>query len=297
MAGCREHEARNGTAREPKACEGETGPRALPHARPGAAPQAANDFPVEGAPVPQTLAHEVFPEGFRFADMHCHLDFSDDMAALARTAQHAGIAAFSNTVTPEGYMSAQQALAGFPNVAVGVGLHPWWVADGRCGAEQVGLACELAHEAHFVGEVGLDFAPHRAGSFEAQLAAFEAVMGACCEQGGKVVSIHAVRSATAVLDVLERLDAASKNACVLHWFSGTSQELARARELGCYFSAGPAMLATKRGRAYARQMPAERLLLETDLPEEGEPAAQAAPRWLAQLEAASTALREALRPR
>lgn len=248
----------------------------------------------ETPPLPQTLARDVFGDGFVLADMHCHLDFSSDMAALARLAQAHGVAAFSNTVTPEGYLAASKALAGFPNVRVGVGLHPWWMADGRCGAEQVELACQLIQKTRFVGEVGLDFAPRREGTFETQFDAFERIIDACCAQGGKVISIHAVRSATAVLDVLERHNATHNNACILHWFSGSSQELARARELGCHFSVNPNMLATKRGRVYVRQIPPERLLLETDLPDEGTDAAQAGPAWIVQLKRAAELLGEIL---
>ena len=244
----------------------------------------------ETPPLPQTLARDVFGDGFVLADMHCHLDFSSDMAALARLAQAHGVAAFSNTVTPEGYLAASETLAGFPNVRTGVGLHPWWVADGCCDAEQVELACRLIQEACFVGEVGLDFAPRREGTFETQLDAFKRIVDACCAQNGKVISIHAVRSATAVLDVLERHHATRSNACILHWFSGSSQELARARELGCHFSVNPNMLATKRGRAYVRQIPPGRLLLETDLPDERTDAAQAGPAWIAQLEYAAQML-------
>lgn len=250
----------------------------------------------ETPPLPQTLAREIFGDSFALVDMHCHLDFSSDMAALAQLAQVHSVAAFSNTVTPEGYLAASKALASFPNVRVGVGLHPWWVADGCCDAKQVELACQLIQKTRFVGEVGLDFAPRREGTFETQLDAFERIVYACCAQNGKVISIHAVRSATAVLDVLERHRATHDNACILHWFSGSSQELARARKLGCHFSVNPNMLATKRGRAYVRQIPPERLLLETDLPEEGEIAAQAGPEWIETLKAAAQNLLDVLAP-
>ena len=65
------------------------------------------------------------------------------------------------------------------------------------------------------------------------------------------------------------------NACIIHWFSGTSDQLTRARRAGCYFSVNPRMLGSKRGRAYAQAIPADRLLLETD-----EPASAGAP-WSA----------------
>ena len=54
--------------------------------------------------------------------------------------------------------------------------------------------------------------------------------------------------------------------CIFHWFSGTSDELHRAVRAGCWFSINEMMLRTRRGREYARQLPADRLLLETDLP-------------------------------
>lgn len=40
----------------------------------------------------------------------------------------------------------------------------------------------------------------------------------------------------------------------------------RLRKLGCHISVNERMLATKRGREYARQMPLGRLHLETDAP-------------------------------
>ena len=76
--------------------------------------------------------------------------------------------------------------------------------------------------------------------------------------------IHSRRAASAVLDRL----AATRNAGtpILHWFSGTQHELARAIELGCWFSVGPTMLASEKGRALAANMPRHRLLTETDGP-------------------------------
>ena len=55
---------------------------------------------------------------------------------------------------------------------------------------------------------------------------------------------------------------------IFHWFSGSSAQLKRARDLGCFFSVNAFMLQTKRGREYAKAIPLDRLLIETDLPEE-----------------------------
>lgn len=200
-------------------------------------------------------------------DMHCHLDFAIDARGLAASAERAGVGAFSTTVDPRDYERTRAALAPWSAIRVGLGLHPWWLADGRCGAEEVALFVEKACNSPYIGEVGLDFSPRREATFDYQTRVFTHLMEACTP-GGHLISIHAVRSATTVLDVLESTGALADNTVILHWFSGTSEELHRAAELGCSFSIGSRMLATKRGRAYARSLSADRLLLETDLPDD-----------------------------
>ena len=82
----------------------------------------------------------------------------------------------------------------------------------------------------------------------------------------KLISVHAVNAAATALDMLERAGALARHHVIFHWFSGTSDDLHRAVELGCFFSVGPRMLASRRGREYARQIPLDQLLLETDMP-------------------------------
>lgn len=200
------------------------------------------------------------------ADMHCHLDFAEGAMQIAAEAAADGRRLLSMTVDPRDFERVRRMLSPSPNVDVAAGLHPWWVADGRCGDSETELLASLAARTRFVGEVGLDFAKRHAGTEEAQVRAFEHVMSACAREGGKVVSIHALRAGDAVLDVLERTGACESCACILHWFSGSSGQLQRAMRLGCWFSLNDRMMATGRGREYAKAMPLSRMLLETDLP-------------------------------
>ena len=165
-------------------------------------------------------------------DAHCHLDWEADPAAVARACGQRGLALACCTVTPQAFLTARGALAAVPNVVLGVGAHPWWVADGRVGQTDVDLAAELAAEAPLVGEVGLDFSPARS-------------------------------------------DAAGNQT-----------------QVKASFSVGERMLATRRGREYARQLPAARLLLETDLPD-GAGQGVGADGLLASLDRALTALAQA----
>ena len=204
-------------------------------------------------------------------DTHVHLDFMRDAQAVAREAAELGLGLFAVTVRPEGVEQLVE-LSCEPNVRVGVGLHPWWVADGRCDSDAIAQAVTLAAKTRFVGEIGLDFSPKHVpeGSTDMQLAAFEAIVAACAKTSDtsarKVLSIHSVQAASAALDALERTGCLAACHCIFHWFSGSSDELHRAVKAGCWFSVNEMMLRTRRGREYARQIPEGRLLVETDLP-------------------------------
>lgn len=206
-------------------------------------------------------------------DAHVHVDLMGNPAQVAERAAELGLSLIDVTVTPQGYQSASRELAAFGNVHVAAGLHPWWVADGRATNKDVALAAELARTASIVGEIGLDASPKHVpqGSWNAQVMGLRSVLGAVADgasKGEKVLSLHSVRSATAVLDLLEELGLTSSCRCVFHWFTGTGEELHRAVLAGCWFSFGEMSLRTRRGREYARQVPVQRLLLETDLPAE-----------------------------
>lgn len=162
-----------------------------------------------------------------------------------------------------------------PFVRLSAGLHPWWVERSLVEAlAQAEALAALVSATSFVGEVGLDFARRGVAMPEVQEAAFRVIVAECVRLGGRAVSVHAVGKGAAgrVLDILvdARFFADGSNCAVFHWFSGSSDELVRARELGCRFSVGLPMLRAKRGRSYAAQIPEAQLLLETDLSQRSE---------------------------
>ena len=207
-------------------------------------------------------------------DAHCHLDLMAHPDAVADEATALGLGLFNCGVDPRDFSAANERALRQPGIIAGVGLHPWWLADGHCGFDEINLLCEVAAQERYIGEVGLDFSARFAGSEPLQTQALDRLCNALAQRplAGRVISIHAVRSAGTVLDVLESHGLLIPNpdspAIIFHWFSGTSDELVRARNAGCYFSVNERMLATKRGREYARQIPLDRLLLETDAPAE-----------------------------
>lgn len=204
--------------------------------------------------------------------------------AVAHEAATMGLGLFDCGVDPRGFAAANKRASSSPNIIAGAGLHPWWIADGRCGVAEVDLLCELASRERFIGEVGLDFSPRFAGTEEIQTQAFERLCQTLSQSPlhGRALSIHAVRATGETLDIMESngllKDTPNSPVIIFHWFSGTSDELVRARHAGSFFSINERMLATKRGREYARQIPLNRLLLETDAP--AEPDAETSARQL-----------------
>ena len=195
-------------------------------------------------------------------DMHCHLAFVTNGEELAADAQAAGTLLFANTVTVDEYETTRQRFAAFENVRVGLGTHPWWVDD----AFNADRFEQLAADERFIGEVGLDLGRRHEENRQAQLDAFAAIARVCAQQGGKVISLHAVHAAKEVLEALEQSGALGTCTCLFHWFTGPSDLLKRAVLTGCYFSVGPRMLATGKGREYVKAIPAAQMLLETDAP-------------------------------
>jgi len=218
-------------------------------------------------------------------DAHCHLDFMSNGEEVARAAAHDGVNIFANTVDLNGFEAARERFKDHPNVFVGMGTHPWWVDE----SWDLDRFERLAKHSKFIGEVGLDFSAKHEANRKEQIDAFTFIAHICARQGAKLLSIHAVKSASTVLDILERADTLATCTCIFHWFSGSGDELVRAREAGCYFSVNPMMLATRRGREYVRQLPADRLLVETDAPPE-----QGAPYPYTELAASLELVRQAL---
>jgi TatD DNase family protein len=103
-------------------------------------------------------------------------------------------------------------------------------------------------------------------SLEKQQQVFTHILKKCAEANGKILSVHSVRAAKQVLDLVESHLPRERGKVILHWFTGSNSEARRAVELGCYCSINAAMMRTDRGRKLVSALPPDRLLTETDAP-------------------------------
>lgn len=196
-------------------------------------------------------------------DFHCHLDLFPDHAGLVKACDRDEIFTLAVTTTPRAWAENQRLAAQTKFVRAALGLHPQLVRE---RASELAIWRELLPSARYVGEVGLDAGPRFYSSFEQQKDVFKAILTDCATQGGKILTVHSVRAAKVVLDMVEAYLPRSRGAVVLHWFTGSKAEAERAVGLGCYFSINREMLRHDRHRSTTQALPIARLLTETDGP-------------------------------
>ncbi len=196
-------------------------------------------------------------------DAHCHLDLMDNMSGIIKEMQNSDICLFAVGTTPKAYDREVQYCRNNPYIKVGLGMHPQLISSGY---DDMRLFKALFERSHYIGEVGLDFSKEYIQTKEIQMQAFRDIVKLCEQCGEKVISVHSLKSANTVIEILREYKTQGSNKYIFHWFTGTIPQLEKAIELGCYFSINPSMLKTKSGIELIKTVPINRMLLETDAP-------------------------------
>ena len=203
-------------------------------------------------------------------DSHCHLDFPDFKEELDAVVARAKAAGIGRLVTISTRVRRQDNLIAiaerFPEVFCSVGTHPHNAHEEL----DIGTADLVARTRHpkvvAIGEAGLDY--HYDNSpRDAQEQGFRAHIAAARETGLPLV-IHAREADADVAKILREETGKGAFPAVLHCFTG-GRELAFAGiELGLYVSFTGILTYKKTDelRAIARDLPADRVLVETDAP-------------------------------
>ena len=196
-------------------------------------------------------------------DFHCHLDLYPDFDSLMSDCDLKAIHTLTVTTTPKAWPRNRDLASVTKHIRVALGLHPQVVSE---RAREFDLWREYLPQSRYVGEVGLDAGPKFYNSFDLQKQVFEKILKECSIAGDKILTIHSLRAAPTVLDMIEahlRLDNCK---VVLHWFTGGPKQAKRAVDLGCYLSINAEMLKSDRHHALLKDIPISRILTETDGP-------------------------------
>lgn len=204
-------------------------------------------------------------------DSHCHLDRLDltahggSLDAALEAARAAGVGHFLCIgVSADNAATVKSLAERYADVDCSVGVHP---LDLEPGAEPAldWLLGELAHpKVVAIGETGLDY-HYEPESAELQQASFRLHLDAA-RITGKPVIVHTREARADTLALLR--EAALPQAGVLHCFTEDWEMAKAALDIGFYISLSG--IVTFRNaealREVARQVPADRLLVETDSP-------------------------------
>jgi TatD DNase family protein len=200
---------------------------------------------------------------FGGVDFHCHLDLYPDFERAIAKAEAARIYTLTVTTTPKAWPRNHELTRCTRYVRAALGLHPQLVAE---RANELVLWERHLPETRYIGEVGLDAGPRFYKSLDVQKQVFRTILERCAVAGGKILTVHSVRTVPMVLEMIERHLPQDRSIVVLHWFTGTKAEARRAVALGCYFSINAEMARSDRGQALVAELPMDRLLTETDGP-------------------------------
>ncbi|AVM45901.1 hydrolase TatD [Victivallales bacterium CCUG 44730] len=194
-------------------------------------------------------------------DMHSHVDLYPDPLSVAQKTNEHNSFTLAVTTSPRAWQATSRILSPYKNIAVALGMHPEIVWQ---KARELDLFLSLIPNVKILGEIGLDGSARNKDHIQLQKKVFEAILIEADKCGGRILSIHSRGAGEMTLQNIMKY---SKNSrVILHWFSGTNEELKEAISLGCFFSLGPAALLSRHGRELAAQIPLDRILPESDGP-------------------------------
>jgi TatD DNase family protein len=205
-----------------------------------------------------------------FVDSHCHLNYKglveDQQAVLAR-ARAAGVSAMLNISTRAAEWDEVIGLAEREeDVWASVGVHPH-DADTHAEIETETLVARAEHPRVVgIGESGLDFYYDRSDR-DRQRASFRSHIAAARETGLPLI-VHTREAEEDSAAILEEEMGKGAFRGVIHCFTAGADFARKALDLGLYISIS-GIVTFKNARdlqAIARDIPAERLLIETDSP-------------------------------
>jgi len=203
-------------------------------------------------------------------DSHCHLDFpeltSDESGVLAR-ARTAGVGGMLTIGTRLDQFERVRAIAErHDNVWCSVGVHPHEAKEEGQRTPDRLIEATRHPKVVGIGETGLDFY-YEHSPREEQAESFRAHMAASRETGLPLI-VHTRNADAETGDMLEEEYGKGAFPGLIHCFSSGRAVAERALALGLYISISGIVTfkAAEELRAIVRDVPLDRLLVETDAP-------------------------------
>jgi TatD DNase family protein len=222
-----------------------------------------------------------------YLDAHCHLAdprLKPRLEEVLARARDRGVTRFiQGGVGPEDWARQRELSQRFPGQILPVfGLHPWWVAEHGDGELEPALT-ELAQAlpgAIALGELGLDYG--RRGPTDTHLRQERAfrLQLRLARRTAKPLVLHIVRAHGPAIEILQS-EGIPPSGGIVHSYSGSAEQAKTYLSLGLGLSVGgPLLRRTADGKPFEKlqravvSIPEDRLLIETDSPDQPPPSRQ-----------------------
>lgn len=210
----------------------------------------------------------------RFIDSHCHIDgpeYDVDREDAISRARDAGVTTMLNVGTGDPHSGAfERAIElaeKYPEIYAAIGVHPHdaKLFDGPAEQRLIDLAKQSSRVVAW-GEIGLDY-HYDHSPREVQREVFRRQLRIARSLSLPVV-IHSREADDDTIRIMREELTGYERAGVMHCFGGSLQTARDAIDLGFYISFAGNLTFKKAEdlRAVARQLPLDRLLVETDCP-------------------------------
>ncbi|HEY9037168.1 MAG TPA: TatD family hydrolase [Pseudomonadales bacterium] len=204
-------------------------------------------------------------------DSHCHLDrlklnaYANGLPDALTQAREAGVGAFLCVCIDAGNVADVVRIADdWPDVVASVGVHPLDLAD---TAPDLSFLSQWARHPRVVavGETGLDY-HYASENRQLQMDSFAAHLDFAAQEKLPVI-VHTREAVDDTLDLM-RAHASRESAGVMHCFTESWDMARQAIDLGFYisFSGIVTFRNAEALREVVKQVPLDRLLIETDSP-------------------------------
>ncbi len=205
-----------------------------------------------------------------YVDSHCHLDFPEfapELDEVLGRARAAGVRHFLTISTGLARFPAVRSIAErAADISCTIGVHPHDAAKEPVANPEFLLAESVLPKVVGFGETGLDYY-YQHSPREAQIRNFRSHIAAARASGLPVV-IHTRDAEEDTISILEEERAQGGFSGVIHCFTGSARLAGAALEMGFHISVSG--IATFRKsemlRATLKEVPLNRLLIETDCP-------------------------------
>ena len=195
---------------------------------------------------------------FKF-DTHMHLDLFAQREDIIKYIEEEKSYTIAMTNLPILYSKYINMYKDLRYIRFALGFHPELVYEYE---NQISIFLENLKYAKYIGEIGLDYKIKNPNNIDAQNRVFKRIIRNCKLRDNKVVSVHSRLAASDVNSIIGKFN----GTIIMHWFTGNKDELNKSIDNGYYFSINEKMLSTDKKKFLIRNIPIDKLLLESDAP-------------------------------